>query len=90
MGNLIFLNAFPFKQKVGNQSRTLLIVIISFIRITKYTQCNQKRKIKKLEKILSIHVYMYKMEKYNIVTYNYRYIRKYECNILEDILKLFT
>ena len=30
------------------------------------------------------------MEKYNTVTYNYRYIRKYECNILEDILKLFT
>ena len=30
------------------------------------------------------------MEKYNTVTYNYCYIRRYECNILEDILKVFT
>ena len=30
------------------------------------------------------------MEKCNTVTYNYSYIRRYEGNILEDILKVFT
>ena len=63
--------------------------MILFIRITKYTQCNRKKKIKNIKLENNIK-YMYKMEKYNTVTYNYSYIRRYECNILEDILKVFT
>ena len=62
--------------------------IIIFIRISKYTQC--KRKKKKIYKTGKNIKYMYKKEKYNTVTYNYSYIRRYECNILEDILKEVT
>ena len=59
--------------------------MIIFIRITEYAQCTRKRKIKHWKNI----TYMYIMEKYNTVTYKYSYIRRYECNILEDILKVF-